>query len=114
MLTSDWHWAPYGTIAGEIGRKVAVFEMFTKDREFNVGSFRAKCSELLAVQNSLVIILNTPAHNPTGYSLTLEDWDAVIDVLKDEAAGGKAIALPLPGGDRRAGPQINRTGRAGL
>ncbi len=93
VLTSDWHWAPYGTIAGEIGRKVAVFEMFTKDREFNVGSFRAKCSELLAVQNSLVIILNTPAHNPTGYSLTLEDWDAVIDVLKDEAAGGKAIAL---------------------
>ena len=93
VLTSDWHWAPYGTIAGEIGRKIAVFEMFTADRKFNVESFRAKCSELLAAQNSLVVILNTPAHNPTGYSLTLEDWDAVIAALRDEAACGKAIAL---------------------
>ncbi|MGX8774220.1 MAG: aminotransferase class I/II-fold pyridoxal phosphate-dependent enzyme [Bacillota bacterium] len=93
VLTSDWHWAPYGTIAGEIGRKIAVFEMFTEDRKFNVESFREKCAEILDAQNSLVIILNTPAHNPTGYSLTLEDWDAVIDVLKAEAARGKAIAL---------------------
>ena len=29
-----------------------------------------------------MIILNTPAHNPTGYSLTLEDWDKVIDILQ--------------------------------
>ena len=93
VLTSDWHWAPYGTIAGEIGRKIDVFEMFTEEGCFNVESFRSKCAELLASQNSLVIILNTPAHNPTGYSLTLEDWDAVIATLKDEAACGKAIAL---------------------
>ena len=93
VLTSDWHWAPYGTIAGEIGRKIDVFEMFTEEGKFNGTSFRAKCSELLAEQNSLVIILNTPAHNPTGYSLTEEDWDEVIWILKGEAECGKAIAL---------------------
>ena len=37
--------------------------------------------------------MNTPAHNPTGYSLTLEDWDKLIDVLAEEAKCGKAIAL---------------------
>ena len=93
VLTSDWHWAPYGTIAGEIGRKIAVFEMFTEDGKFNGAAFREKCSELLASQNSLVIILNTPAHNPTGYSLTEEDWDEVVWILKGEAECGKAIAL---------------------
>ena len=93
VLTSDWHWAPYGTIAGEIGRKIDVFELFTEDRQFNAESFRVKCRELLAKQNSLVIILNTPAHNPTGYSLTLEDWDAVTSILREEAACGKPIAL---------------------
>lgn len=93
VLTSDWHWAPYGTIAGEIGRKIAVFEMFTEDGIFNTAAFQAKCAELLASQNSLVIILNTPAHNPTGYSLTEEDWDEVVRILNDEAACGKAIAL---------------------
>ena len=44
-------------------------------------------------QDSLVVILNTPAHNPTGYSLTLEDWDKVIAVLTEGAKCGKAIAL---------------------
>lgn len=93
VLTSDWHWAPYGTIAGEIGRRIDVFEMFTEERTFNVAAFQTKCAQLLAVQNSLVIILNTPAHNPTGYSLTEEDWDEVVRVLTEEAKCGKAIAL---------------------
>ena len=93
ILTSDWHWAPYGTIAGEIGRSIATFQLFTEDGRFNVESFRAKADELIGKQNSLVVILNTPAHNPTGYSLTLDDWDAVIEVLRDAAACGKAIAL---------------------
>lgn len=93
IITSDWHWAPYNTIAGEIGRSVEVFELFTQDRKFNAQSLKAKVTELLALQESLVIILNTPAHNPTGYSLTLEDWDKVTEILTEAAAGGKAIAL---------------------
>ena len=95
ILTSDWHWAPYNTIAGEIGRSIATYELFTEDGRFNVESFKKKSAELLAAQESLVIIMNTPAHNPTGYSLTLEDWDNVIDVLCDEAKCGKAIALVI-------------------
>lgn len=95
ILTSDWHWAPYNTIAGEIGRSIATYELFTEDGRFNVESFKKKSAELLAAQESLVIIMNTPAHNPTGYSLTLEDWDNVIDVLCNEAKCGKAIALVI-------------------
>lgn len=93
ILTSDWHWAPYNTIAGEIGRSIDTFEFFTSERTFNAASFEAKVNELLSAQESIVIILNTPAHNPTGYSLTLEDWDAVIEILTKAAALGKAIAL---------------------
>ena len=95
VLTSDWHWAPYNTIAGEIGRSIATFEFFTENGKFNIDSFQKKSAELLAKQESLVIILNTPAHNPTGYSLTLEDWDHVIAVLQEEAKCGKAIALVI-------------------
>jgi len=93
VLTSDWHWAPYNTIAGEIGRSIDTFEFFTPERKFNTESFAAKVNELLAAQESLVIIMNTPAHNPTGYSLTLEDWDNVVAVLTEAAECGKAIAL---------------------
>ena len=36
-----------------------------------------------------MIIINTPAHNPTGYSLSEEDWTQVLDVCRDHAEGGK-------------------------
>ncbi len=93
VLTSDWHWAPYNTIAGEIGRSVATYELFTEGGTFNAEAFAAKSAELLAKQESLVVIINTPAHNPTGYSLTLEDWSKVVEILSEEAKSGKAIAL---------------------
>ncbi len=93
VLTSDWHWSPYNTIAGEIRRRVDTFSLFTEDRKFNWQSFREKALQLLDTQDSLVIILNTPAHNPTGYSLTLGDWDKVTEVLTEAAKKGKAIAL---------------------
>lgn len=93
VLTSDWHWAPYHTIASEIGRRVETYAFFTKDGAFNADALAEKTAELLHGQESLVLILNTPAHNPTGYSLTLEDWDRVIDLLCKEAACGKPIAL---------------------
>ncbi len=36
-----------------------------------------------------MILLNTPAHNPTGYSLTQEDWQGVVDSLTRASKKGK-------------------------
>lgn len=95
VLTSDWHWAPYNTIAGELGRSIETFTFFTAQRSFHAEAFRQKVMQLLDIQESLVIIMNTPAHNPTGYSLTLSDWEQVVDVLCEGAKRGKAIALVI-------------------
>lgn len=92
VLTTDWHWSPYGTIAAEIGRSIATFSLFTEDGKFNLASFEEKMNELLAQQERLVIILNTPAHNPTGYALTTEDWNGVVRILNTVSAE-KKIAL---------------------
>ena len=42
VLTSDWHWAPYNTIAGDIGRSIDTFRFFDDDRHFNGASFKEK------------------------------------------------------------------------
>ena len=93
VLTSDWFWAPYGTIAQEIGRSVATFSLFNENGRFNIASFSKNVTELLDAQGRLVIILNTPASNPTGYSLTEDDWDRVIESVKHAGKGGKKIAI---------------------
>lgn len=41
-------------------------------------------------------MINTPAHNPTGYSLSEEDLQGVIDIIKEATAGtDKTVTLLL-------------------
>ena len=93
VLVADWYWSPYGTIAAEQGRKVETFAFFNDERKFNADDFKVKAESLLSKQQRLVIILNTPAHNPTGYSLTTEDWNNVKTVLEVLPAEKKITLL---------------------
>ena len=85
ILTSDWYWGPYKTLAEENLRKLSVFSLFDNEKRFNLNSFEMKVKELLIRQNSLVILLNSPAQNPTGYALSDEEWEQVIMIIKREA-----------------------------
>ena len=92
VLTHNWHWAPYTSIVGEMGRSLEHFDMFDEDGNFNAQDFEYKVGKLLKNQEHLVIILNTPANNPTGYSMTLQDWYKVKAVL-DQVDMSKKVAL---------------------
>lgn len=92
ILAADWHWGPYKTIAQEHGRNLVTFSMFDEEGRFNKKSFEEKVSELLREQDRLAVIINTPAHNPTGYALSSEDWEAVSQVL-GETDKNKKITL---------------------
>ena len=81
ILSHSWYWGPYANIASEQGKSLETFEMFDEDGNFNIGDFEYKVSKLLRNQEYLVIILNTPASNPTGYSLSLDDWYGVKKVM---------------------------------
>ena len=94
VLTSDWFWGTYNIICNETGKKLETFKMFDDDyKNFNVENFSAKVEEISAAQNSLLVIINSPAHNPTGYSLSESEWDKVLDILKTCAKSGKKITL---------------------
>lgn len=94
ILTHSWHWAPYKSIAGELYRGIERFEMFDDAGRFNIADFEYKVKKLARNQEHLVIILNTPANNPTGYSLSMDDWYGVKRVL-DEVPEDKKVALVL-------------------
>lgn len=85
LLTSDWYWGPYKVLCEDALRKLDTYTLFDEKQNFNIKSFESKINELLAKQNSVVALINTPAHNPTGYSLTDREWDSVLDVAKAAA-----------------------------
>ena len=92
VLLTDWYWGPYGTIAGEIGRSLHTFKLVNEAGTFNTEDFEKQVMSLLEVQDRLVIILNTPAHNPTGYSLPVDEWEEVASVL-DRVPDDKRVTL---------------------
>lgn len=96
VLTTDWCWGPYRSICEDLQRKLATFAMFDEAGTFNTNGLSEKIDQILAGQQRLVLILNTPAHNPTGYSLSGSDWDTVLALLKEyTAAGQRQIILVI-------------------
>ena len=69
--------------------------MLDENNKFNLPALKEKVDELLAKQDNLLYLLNTPAHNPTGYSLSGEDMDGVLAILKEAAVPGKNIVFFL-------------------
>ncbi|WP_405380076.1 pyridoxal phosphate-dependent aminotransferase [Phascolarctobacterium sp.] len=95
-LCSDWYWGAYKVLCDDMGRKFTTYKMLDENNKFNLAALKAKIDELLAQQDNLLYLLNTPAHNPTGYSLSEEDMDGVLAILKEAAAKpGKNVVFFL-------------------
>ena len=95
FLIPTWHWGPYREMATEYHRKWVMYDMFDKNDKFNIAGMKEKAMEILAKQDSLMAIFNTPANNPSGYSMTDEDWKEVTDFFRACAkdTGKKIIIL---------------------
>lgn len=93
ILTTDWFWTPYRSLCKEALRELDTFALVDADMNFDLQSFRQKAAEILSRQDNLMVIFNTPAHNPTGYSMSGKDWDAVLGICRDYAAQEKRVTL---------------------
>ena len=81
-LTTDWFWGPYRTMAREMLRNLDTFPTFDEQGNFNLQACLEKVKNLSQVQQNVLLIINSPAHNPTGYSLTYEEWEQLVEGLK--------------------------------
>ena len=75
-------WGNYKSMATIANCKVQAYQMFDGDA-FNITSFKETCREVMARQGKVLAIINDPCHNPTGYSMTVEEWNQVIDFCNE-------------------------------
>lgn len=93
LLTSSYYWSPYETIAAQAGRALATYAMFSGDGRLDVAALEAALAHSGARQGRSLLFLNTPCHNPTGYSLDEHDWRALQEVLLAAAASQRLTLL---------------------
>jgi aromatic-amino-acid transaminase len=81
LLTTSHHWAPYGAIAEQAGRALSTFAMFAADGALDVAALQRALELDIARQGRALLVLNTPCHNPTGYTLDRRDWERLLPAL---------------------------------
>lgn len=92
LLTTSYFWGPYAILADHTRRGVETFEMFDAEGAFNVPALEQALDRQVREQGRALLILNTPCHNPTGYSMNDADWERVVPVL---AAAGERAPVSL-------------------
>lgn len=87
-MTTDRFWGNYETLLDEIDRKLDTFATFDEQDHFNMQACLDKVHEYSAKQKNVMLLLNTPAHNPTGFSVTDDEWKTLIAELSAVANNG--------------------------
>lgn len=85
MLVPEFFWGPYREITNHSRRGLDPFTMFDEDGAFDIAGMTAAMDRHLETQGRVLLVLNFPCHNPTGYSLSEDEWKQITDAI--HAAG---------------------------
>lgn len=92
VITPDHYWGNYNTVFQvRRGGKVETFPLFNENGGFDVDGFR---TSLLKQTGKAIVLLNFP-NNPTGYTPSLQEGEAIVRVLKEVAEGGLNLVVVL-------------------
>jgi aromatic-amino-acid transaminase len=81
LLTRSPHFAAYDELAAAQGRRVTTFPAIDSAGRFDVATMARRLNAIAARQSQLLIVLNDPCQNPTGYTMSPADWEAVVEVV---------------------------------
>ena len=85
-------WGPYKTMAYEHGLKLTSYNLF-KDDVFDIEDFKATLTKVMNEEGKVLAIINDPCHNPTGYTMTGEEWDQVLEFINKLSLQGPVVII---------------------
>jgi len=95
ILLPDMLWGNYNMIFGvRKGARLSHYTLFDEKGGFNLGAFEAAIAKESKAHEKVVVLLNFP-QNPTGYTVTEAESDAIADLLTRAAANGTRLLVVL-------------------
>jgi aspartate/tyrosine/aromatic aminotransferase len=86
-------WTNYIQIAKERQCDCLCYDLFDETGSFNLTSFENACLELKKTQGRVVVIINDPCQNPTGYSMSYTDWIGVVQIINSISRDSTPVVL---------------------
>lgn len=82
VILPEIAWGSYTLMAQMNNLNTAFYHLFDGDH-FNLDSFKETVKQVMASQDRLVVVINDPCHNPTGYSMSRQEWEDVVAFLNE-------------------------------
>jgi aspartate/methionine/tyrosine aminotransferase len=91
IILPDKMWGNYNLIfAVRRGAKIAHYSIFDGHGKFNLDAFEACVQAETENRKKIIVILNFP-NNPTGYTISPEEADTIVDILSSTAERGTNV-----------------------
>ncbi|MDO4465915.1 MAG: aminotransferase class I/II-fold pyridoxal phosphate-dependent enzyme [Bacillota bacterium] len=84
VILPEVAWGSYNLMAQMDNLNVVKYSLFDGDK-FNIASLKESFETVKKTQDRIVFIINDPCHNPTGYSLSNEEWAEVVALVNETA-----------------------------
>lgn len=85
-------WGPYKTMAAECNLNLKSYNMF-HNNQFDITHFKETLQSVMEEQGKVLVIINDPCHNPTGYTLSDDEWNQIITFTNELSTQGPVIIL---------------------
>ena len=92
-LLPNYMWGNYKQVLYENHQDFMTYQLFNDNGGFNIDDLKKCMLELKASQGRILLVINDPCHNPTGYSMTSDEWNKVIDIINEISSDGTPVIL---------------------
>lgn len=83
VLLPNHMWENYLSYGIEMGFNSGTYSLFNKDGLFDIDDLNNKVNQIKKTQKKILITINDPCENPTGFCMKEKDYDALLDISKN-------------------------------
>ncbi len=92
-LLPSYMWGNYKQMLYENNQGYVCYELFDEYGCFNLEDLKKKAYELKRTQDRILIVINDPCQNPTGYSMRQSEFRNLIVLLNELSSDGTNVIL---------------------
>ena len=83
VLFPNHMWENYLNFAKDMGVNSDTYRLFNDEDLFDIDGLNNKIDELKKSQKRIMILINDPCENPTGFCMKEKDYDALLNIAKN-------------------------------
>ena len=93
VLVPSYMWGNYKQFAYENHADYECYNLFNSEGKFNLEDVKERILKLKKAQGRILLVVNDPCHNPTGYTMSDDEWTDLLSFINEVSSDGTPFIL---------------------